>query len=154
MRLSVLIIAISGCLFLSNCGKDEIQLPEQDLTGKVDGEAWDLKFSSGFIFSSDLKYRVRFLSTQEGASDPCNVPSTGNTHVSIVIPLQRGSFSLPLPILEESARFHLADGNTILAASGFLEIFDIDNARIFGYLQAQLDDDNSVEGSFEALLCN
>ena len=124
------------------------------MQGSVTEEAWEIKFANGFIYSSDFKYEVKFLSTKEGASDPCAVPSTGNPFVSMIIPLQRGSFSIPLPINDESVKFHDGRGTTLHATSGFLEIFDIDNSRIFGYLQAHRDDENSVEGSFEVVLCN
>ncbi len=147
-------LLLSFVLLLTNCGENDIQLPDQVLVGKVEGKDWELKFGNAFIFSSDLKYQIKFLSTQESAQDPCAVPNTGNNHISMIMPLQRGSFSIPLPIVSESARFHYSDGSSAIATSGFLEIFDIDNLRIFGYLQAQLDDDNTVEGSFEVLICN
>ena len=151
---SVPVLVSMLCVTLVNCGKNEIQLPEKQLGGKVNGEDWELKFGNAYIYSSDLKYQLRFLSKKEGAEDPCAVPSTSNPHVSMIMRLQRGSFSIPLPIVAESARFNFGDGSSAIATSGFLEIFDIDNSRIFGYLQAQLDDDNSIEGSFEVLICN
>lgn len=139
---------------LSGCGGNEIQLPQQRLTGQIAGEDWDMKFANGYIFSSDLKYQLKFLSTKEGGDDPCAVPSTANTHISIIMQLQVRSYSLPLPIVEESVRFQFGNGSSSIATSGFLEIYDINNSRVFGYLQAQLDDDNTVEGSFEAFICN
>jgi hypothetical protein len=136
------------------CGQNEIELPEQELQGMVDGEPWQVKFSNGYLYSSDFKYQIKFLSTRESAEDPCAVPSTSNAHVSMIFQLSRGSFSVPFPIIEDSPRFLWANGGSAIATSGFLEIFDISNARVFGYLQAQLDDDNTVEGSFEAVICN
>ena len=35
-----------------------------------------------------------------------------------------------------------------------MEIYLIDNAQMFGYIQAILDDENTVEGSFEVRFCN
>ncbi len=154
MKAASLFLLFLGLFFLTNCGESEIQLPDQVLVGQVEGEAWELKFANAYIYSSDLKYQIKFLSTKEGGQDPCALPSTANSHISLIMPLQRGSFSIPLPITTESARFHWSDGSSAIATSGFLEIFDIDNLRIFGYLQAQLDDENTVEGSFEVQICN
>lgn len=141
-------------MLLTGCGQNEIQLPDQELEGMVAGEPWKFKLGNAYLYSSDLKYQIKFLSTEEGAEDPCTVPSTANAHVSMIMQLRRGSFSIPLPITDESARFHWPNGSSAIATSGFLEIFDINNARVFGYLQAQLDEDNIVEGSFEVLICN
>ena len=154
VRQSSLFLLLGFFVGLIGCGQDEIQLPDQVLQGKIDGKDWEMKFANAYIFSSDLKYQIRFLSTVESGEDPCAIPSTANAHVSMVFRPQIGSFSIPLPIFEESARFNVNLGNSVVATSGFLEIFDISNSRIFGYLQAHLDDDNSVEGSFEAVFCN
>ncbi|MEP5610942.1 MAG: hypothetical protein ABJP45_01770 [Cyclobacteriaceae bacterium] len=151
---SIVGLSLGMCLVWSSCGQNEIQLPEKTLQGIVDGEEWEMKFANAYIYSSDFKYQIKFLSTLEGAEDPCTVPSTSNAHISIIMQLRRGSFSIPLPIIDESARFIWSNGSSVIAASGFLEIFDIDNSRIFGYLQAQLDDENTIEGSFEAFICN
>lgn len=152
----LVLLALFGAISaaLPSCGGTQIELPEQRLTGSIDGQEWDMKFANAYIFSSDLKYQLKFLSTAEGGDDPCAVPFTANTHVSIIMPLQIRSYSLPLPIVEESARFQFSNGSSAIATSGFLEIYDIVNARVFGYMQAQLDDDNTVEGSFEAFICN
>lgn len=152
--LFALLVISSSLLGLSGCGGSEIQLPEQRLTGLIAGEDWDMKFANAYIFSSDLKYQLKFLSTKEGGDDPCAVPSTANPHVSIIMQLQIRSYSLPLPFVQESARFQFENGSSSIATSGFLEIYDIVNSRVFGYLQAQLDDGNTVEGSFEAFICN
>ncbi len=154
MKVTSFFLLLLGLLILTDCGESEIQLPDQVLLGQVEGQAWELKFANAYLYSSDLKYQIRFLSTRENAQDPCAVPSTSNSHISLIMPLQRGSFSIPLPITTESARFNWSDGSSAIATSGFLEIFDIDNLRVFGYLQAQLDDENTVEGSFEAVICN
>lgn len=154
MRFFSIVVSVFALLLMMGCGKDEIQIPNQPLKGMVAGESWELKFSNAYIFSSDLKYQIRFLSQEEVGNDPCAIATTGNRHVSMIFPLRIGSFSLPLPDNQESARFHFGPGNSSIATSGFLEIFDIDNSRIIGFMQAQLDDQNMVEGTFEVQICN
>lgn len=145
---------LGSTIWISSCLKNDVQLPDKELEGMIAGQAWEYKFANAYLYSSDFKYRIRFLSTKEPGEDPCAVPSTGNAHLSIVIPLEIASYNLQLPIIEETARFEIAGGNSVIATSGFLEIYHIDNSRVFGYIQAILDDDNSVEGSFEAVICN
>ena len=118
------------------------------MQGLIGGEDWQIKFGNAFLFSTDFKYQFRFLSTREGVNDPCGLPSTANAHVSMIMKLQQsGSFSVPFPVTSESPRFHFSDGSTAIATGGFLEIFATSQTQTFGYLQAQLDDNTTVEGS-------
>ena len=154
MRADAFLILLLLQSILSGCGNDEIQIPNQRLVGMVAGEEWNYKSANAFLFSSDFKYEITFLSTNESAEDPCLVPSPANPHISMVISPVIGSYSLPLPNIQESTQFHESVGIGVIATSGFLEIFDVNGGRIFGYMQAVLDDDNTVEGSFEAIICN
>lgn len=154
MKTKALLFLLVVQVCIAGCGNNEIQIPNQRLVGTVSGEEWNYKSANAFLFSSDFKYEIKFLSTNESAEDPCAVPSPGSPYVSIVLSPVIGSYSLPLPNLQESARFHESVGLGVIATSGFLEIFDVNGGRIFGYMQAVLDDDNTVEGSFEAIICN
>ncbi len=140
-------------LLFVGCSNDNIQLEEDPITGMVAGEDWTFQYGNGYINPNSI-YTIQLLSLEETANDPCAVPSPGNPFISMAIPLRRGSFSVPFPNLDESPRFHLSPGNSFIATSGFLEVYDIDNSRIFGYLQAQLDDENTIEGQFQAFICN
>lgn len=154
MRITSLFFMLIALLLATSCGQNEIQLPDQVLSGKIGGEDWEYKFANGFLVSSDLKYRIQFLSTEELATDPCSVPSTGNRFISMEIPYQLISRSIPFPIIEESPKFHITISNEVIASSGFLEIFDISGPRILGYMEASVDDENVVSGSFEAIICD
>ena len=147
-------LSIFAFALLIGCSQDEIQLPDQKLSGTVASEEWEIKFANAYLISSDLKYRIQFLSSKESGEDPCAIPSPGNPFVSMEIPLQRGSFSVPFPNINESPRFHVTNSSALNATSGFLEIYDVVNSRITGYLQAILDENNSVEGYFEVIICN
>ena len=147
------IIFILPLLFLS-CGGDDLDIANTPLTGTIEGESWSYENGNGYLFSSDLKYRIRLLSTEENVDDPCTSPRPNKPHVSFIVSPVIGSYSLPLPNLQESAQFHVNTATSSFATSGFLEIFDVSNNRMIGYIQAQLDEQNTVEGNFEAVLCN
>ena len=73
----------------------------------------------------------------------------------MILPFGSGSYSLPLPIFDESVKFVLGDGTVFQATSGIIEVFAIspDTQQLVGYLQADFDEDNSVQGRFIIDLC-
>ncbi|WP_436514492.1 hypothetical protein [Ekhidna sp. To15] len=143
--------------FLVACGNDDIQLPEQELLGKIDGQEWDYQSANGYLISSDFQYRARFLSDEESVSDPCTLPSPTLKHVKAIFrPAEISYFVAPQAIDDNQVQvsFEVSPSKSLIASSGFMEIYAIDNLIAFGYLQAFLDDDHSVEGLFEIRLCN
>lgn len=149
-------VILSSCL-LSGCGNDEIQLPNQILEGSINGTDWSYKSANGYLETSDFQYRVRFLSSKEAVTDPCTQPNPSLTHVKAIFkPAVRSYFVAPLALDNNQVQvtFEISPSQRVVATSGFMEIYAIDGQVIFGYLQAVLDDDNSVEGSFEIRLCN
>ncbi len=141
----------------TSCKSDDVQLPDKRLEGNINGEAWNYKSANGYLFSSDFQYRVRFLSDKETVTDPCSLPSPSLTHVSAIFrPIVGSFFIAPQAIDNNQAQvvFEISPSERLIAVSGFMEIFAIENQVVIGYLQAALDDDNTVVGSFEIRLCN
>ncbi|WP_420317260.1 hypothetical protein [Ekhidna sp.] len=156
-RKSFHLIFSSLILITIGCSGDEIQLPDNLLEGSIDGKDWNYKSANGYLVSSDLRYQVRFLSSDENVSDPCTLPSPTRAHVKAIFrPAERSYFVTPQAIDNNQVQvsFELSTSQNLVATSGFMEIYAIDNQVIIGYLQAVLDDDNTVEGSFEIRLCN
>ncbi|MEO9872370.1 hypothetical protein [Ekhidna sp.] len=144
-------------LLFTSCGKDEIQLPDQILEGKINGEAWSYSSANGYLVSSDFQYRIRFLSSEESVNDPCTLPSPSIEHIKAIFRPSEGSFFVSPQVLDNNqvqVSFEISPSKNLIASSGFMEIFAIDGQVVIGYLQAVLDDDNTVEGSFEIRLCN
>jgi hypothetical protein len=147
----LLLLALAG---FTACGDDETDIPNEPLTGTVAGEPWNYKFGNATLFTGDFKYRFLFLSDLEIGEDPCTIVNSTNPYIQVILPLQTGSYSLPLTPPQENLRFIYGDGTVLSAASGFIEVFAIDQARIVGYIQAEIDDDNSVEGRFVVEICS
>ncbi|WP_425389632.1 hypothetical protein [Ekhidna sp.] len=156
-RKSFLSTLISLLIIFCGCGDDEIQLPDKLLEGTINGEEWSYKSANGYLVSSDLQYRVRFLSSEETVKDPCTLPTPTLAHVKAIFrPAERSYFIAPQAIDNNQVQvsFEVSTSQNLIATSGFMEIYAIENQVIIGYLQAYLDDDHSVEGSFQIRLCN
>ncbi len=142
---------------LTGCGNDEIQLPNQKLEGKINGTEWSSDKANAYTFSTDFKYEVKLLSEEEPGSDPCSAPSPSKPFLSAVFRPSEGSFSLGSVLVDPNqvvVRIHPNTSSEFIITNGFMEIYLIDNAQMFGYIQAILDDENTVEGSFEVRFCN
>lgn len=153
LRFIILRGAVSLFCLLIACGDDQINVPDVPLEGKVAGVDWKYKFGGASLFSSDFKYKFLLLSTIEFGDDPCPIISSSKPHLQIVLPLNTGSYSLPLPIFSENLKFVMGDGQIRSATAGFIEIVAIDNGQLISYLKADFDEDNQVLGTFVVELC-
>ncbi|MEP1034099.1 hypothetical protein [Ekhidna sp.] len=156
-RKTLVVLLIGTASIFSGCGNDDIQLPDQKLEGKIDGGEWNYQSANGYLFSSDFQYQVRFLSDEESVSDPCTLPAPTLKHVKAIFkPAERSFFVAPQVIDDNQVQvsFEVSSSRSLIASSGFMEIYAIDNLVVIGYLQAVLDDDHTVEGLFEIRLCN
>lgn len=146
---------------LSFCVGDDSDFSDlqgRTLKGTIAGDTtWVYGSANAYLFSSDQKYRVRFLSSEETASDPCTVPTPTLEHVTATFrPLVGSYFVTPIAVEDNQVQVTLSPSasENVVATSGFMEVYAIENLRIYGYLQAVLDSDNRVEGSFEIRICN
>ena len=148
IRILPIILLFLGC-------KDEIHLPDEPLQGKINGKEWTMGVANAYLVSSDFKYKIIFLLKDEIVDNPCDLPVPTLPYVSVIMksPFQ-GSYSIPLPIISESVKLHSSFSKNITATSGFIEVFDVHQRKIRGYMQAKLDTDNFVEGAFEVVVCN
>jgi hypothetical protein len=156
--LGVLLI-LSGLSFgLSSCGNDQINLPDKKLEGTIGTKEWNSDKANAYTFSSDFKYQVKFLSSEEPTgSDPCSAPSPSKPYISAVFKPSEGSFSFSTVLIDPNqvvVKIHPSTSKEFIVTNGFMEIYIIDNAIMYGYIQAIYDDENTVEGSFEVRLCN
>lgn len=142
-----------------SCGKDEVELPDKVLQGEINGQEWTYKSANAFLESADFIYKVTFLSTEESVSDPCALRSTAKRNVTAFLrfPEYEGNYSITPQLVSSNdvvVTFNANISGSLIATSGFMSIFAIENRVVFGYLQAVLDDENTVEGSFQIRLCN
>ncbi|MEO9482919.1 MAG: hypothetical protein ABJG47_05710 [Ekhidna sp.] len=142
---------------MSSCVDNNIQLPDQTLEGKINGLDWNYSSANAYLVSSDFQYQARFLSDEEAVSDPCALPSPSLRNVRAIFRPATGPFFVAPQALDNNqvqVTFDISPSQRLVASSGFMEIYVIDNQVVIGFLQAVLDDDNTVEGTFEIRLCN
>ncbi len=150
----LILIILSG---LAGCNGNEIQVPDTPLEGQISGAEWNYKSANGYLISSDFQYRVRFLSDKESVKNPCTLPNPSRTHVSAVFYPSVGSFFIAPQLIDDNqvqVSFELSISQKLIATSGFMEIYAIDSQVATGYLQATLDEENTIGGRFEIHLCN
>lgn len=153
------LLNILGFLFLQGCA-DTIELPENDLEGKIEGDDWSYGTANAFENkrTTDGQYEVSFIAREESPSNPCQLPSPGLAHVRAIFRPSIGSFTVsPQAISDNQVQviFQVSNAKAITANSGFMEVFDIRGNTIIGYLQASDDVENTiVEGRVEIDICN
>lgn len=155
IRFAILLGVITISSQLISCKGDDIDLPDVPLAGKIGGVDWEYKMGNATFVSIPDKYRILLLSTREAGDDPCPIVSSGNPHLQMILSLQSPSFTLPLPVFDESVKFVLGNGTVLTATSGFIEIvaIDYDSQQLAGYIKADFDEDNAVLGTFIVDFC-
>ncbi|MEM6643554.1 MAG: hypothetical protein AAF616_11290 [Bacteroidota bacterium] len=148
--------SFSVLLFMVACSGNDLDLQNQPLSGTIGGESWEYDLANAFPLGG-RQFRIQFLSENEPVTDACTLPSPGLTHVKAIFVPAVGDFTVsPIAIDENQVQvaFQISPSVSVDATSGFMSIFDINNSTIVGYLQAVLNDDNTVEGAFRVSLCN
>ena len=150
-------VVLGSILLLSACGGNELDIPDQPLEGTINGEAWRYGSANAFRLSADGLFQARFLSDREPVIDPCTRPFPGLVHVKAIFRPSIGDFSVAPVAIDNNqvqAAFEISPSTSLIAVSGFMSIFDINNSAVVGYLQVILDDGNSVEGAFRMSICD
>jgi hypothetical protein len=149
------LFALISLTVLTNCKEDELG-SNQLLEGVIGGEKWVFKFGKANFNSIDNIYDIEFYSTLQTQDDPCTIISTANAYISVQLPNQIGTYTLPFGIQSQTLKFNLkgTSNDNYAASSGFIEISIISGGRIGGYIFAEFDEDNKVEGNFVMERCN
>ena len=157
-RTSLLFVSVLALLSFQNCGSDTIELPENDLEGKIGGTNWTYGGANAFRRTTGGQYEVKFISNAEAPANPCGLPSPGLAHVKAVFTPSFGSFTVSPQAIDGNqvqVIFQVSNAQAVTANSGFMEVFDITGGTVFGYLQASEDVNNTfVEGRVEIVLCD
>ena len=124
-------IAVGLLVTTMSCGDDRVDIPDKPLEGMVAGEPWLFRYGTFRQFSA-TEFEFRFFSTREIADDPCALVTTSNPHMTVVVPANQASISLPIPGDNfKQFKFEFGNGGSINATSGFIELFVSDG---FNYL--------------------
>lgn len=145
--LLVLLVVVVGC------GDDNNLTDIPFVQGKIGGEEWNFLYGKAFRDVREGTFDISLYSDMEVVASACGVATTNNAHMTLTIPISEMNFNLPNN--GESLSFE-QKGSTqsFLATSGFVEITQILGNQVSGFVQAQFDDNNIVEGRFRLEICN
>ncbi len=131
-----------------NCDNDN-GLSGPLVNGTIGGETWEYQFAKANYLSSTDEFAVEMFGQLEMETDPCVIVSI-NAYISFTISNEEGYYPLPLSEGTKNLKFHQSGvGQQFLdATSGFIEITSIEGRRVGGYIQAIVDDENTIEGTF------
>lgn len=155
IRTTLLSISVLLMALLTSCDNDINDFdPELDpLKGKIAGQDW--QYAAGNAQFDGFRNDVEGLIIGEGVQDPCGVRVTSKAHLRVRFPADRRNFTLPFIDNEGYVIFNHPNGAKRLTASaGFIEVVAISGTEVIGFINADFDDNNTVQGSFELRVCN
>ena len=158
---------LSGLLAFQSC-RDENEnksaptfaFKDQMMSGKIDDVTWTKQdgIAEANTVGQASVLNFAFFITQPGGS-ACQVafPIKG-AHVSFLVVGVKGLYAItdPDPYKSNGApsvTITTADGSTLIAKRGAVEILGISNTTVSGRIDAYADDQNFVNGNFEVLIC-
>ena len=150
-----LLSILTGCLLVfAGCDDDinKFDLNKDPLSGKIDGVEWN--YTGGRVDYSNFSNQAAGKIFNENLTDPCLRINTSNAHLDVAFFTQRGNYTLGL-IDSGEIKFVTPNGGAIYTAtSGFIEIIEVNAFEIIGYISADFDDNNFVQGSFLVRICD
>lgn len=154
MRKWLAIVLITGFSVLMACDDqvNRYDLERDPLKGKINGTDWQYKGGSSLYDA--LTSSVTGIIFSQEAADPCGIRITSSPHMSVKLPTTRGSYNLPFIGDQYYIRFSTGSGVQYTATSGFVDIVEVTSLEIIGYISADFDDQNAVQGAFLQRICN
>lgn len=155
MKTEFLILLIALIIPGIGCDKDtnNFDLNKDPLRGVIGGKEWEYTVGNGeYLISAN---RITGLIMNEDLQDPCVKKLSSLSHLSVRFPPVRASYNLPFIGNDGYIVFSLAGGSTkYTATSGFIEVVEVSSHAVIGYISADFDDNNHVQGSFLLEICN
>lgn len=149
----ILLAAVAMLLVLASCGEEsENAIGEKLLSGSIDGVDWEYRYGKAFLNTIDNVIDSELYGTMQTQDDPCSIFISGEAHLSIQIPAEPGTYSIPGEIrvvFEQEG----TDNAAFDATSGIVEITAVTGNRVTGIIDASYDASNEVSGSFVFNIC-
>lgn len=159
MKSVVNLICFTLLLFCVACSDDDepstndLENPASGIIGGVD---WQFDLGTAFFEEIDNKYTINLLGIAEGAdNDGCNIIFPGEEYVRFTVDAEVGRTDIPFEFSAQGVKFYpdRSVGGFELATDGYVEITAITDNQVTGVLDATLDSNNQVSGSFVVTIC-
>ena len=157
--MSKTLLPIWTLFFLALCGCDDqinkFDLEKDPLSGKIGGVEWEYSANGGRVdYSNFSNQATGKIFNDPNLTDPCLKILSNEAHLDVAFFTQRGNYTLGL-IDSGEIKFVTPNGGAIYTAtSGFIEIVEVNAFEIIGYISADFDEDNFVQGSFLVRICD
>lgn len=140
-------------VFLTSCGENinSVDLDKDPLRGTLNAEEWTALTGSGLY--QDFTNSVSGLFVDFELNDPCALRATLLNNVEIQVPAYPNTYTLSVSPYTKVI-FHLQGGVQYTVPSGFIQVVKVTQNTVIGYLSADLDEENVVQGSFLLPICN
>ncbi len=153
---NIWLLVVSFMLFtLIGCDNtlDNFDTEKDPLIGKIGGEDW--KYISGGARSDLRTNQIAGLLTGLNVQEPCAIRVLGEPYLELRVPGRIGNYNLPSANGEVTLIFVSRNGEQRLSVTGgFMEIAALSGRQALGRINASVDDDNTVEGSFLLEICD
>jgi hypothetical protein len=130
---------------------DQFDTEKDPLVGKIGGEDW--KYASGNARFNVNTNSLSGLLVAKGVQDPCAIRLSGDAHLTLIVPAERGTYNLGIFNGPEIIFNTPSGAQRFTASGGFIQIAAINSRQALGYINATFDDDNYVQGAFLVDIC-
>lgn len=147
------VLATTVLLVSCNDDTNRLDLDKDPLKGKIGGAEW--QYTVGNAQYSPFNNEATGIIINLETTEPCGVTNTILAHIKITIPTIKGTINLPDPQNRAIVKLANPNGGPIYTTTGgFIQIVEVNSREIIGYISADYDDDNYVQGSFLVEICN
>jgi hypothetical protein len=139
---------------LAACGGDDEAdepIAEQNLTGLIDGEAWDFAAGHTNAFLSEDSDTF-FASLYAEEFEACAFGEPTGPHLILSIPKEPGERKLSLG-LNMTFVLDNEDNDNLIGIRGKIRVDEVTATSVTGAIRASFDSDNEVEGEFNVTVC-
>lgn len=154
---SLLVVSMVGLLgvFAACGGSDGGNYPaheDQPLQGTIDGEDWEYGAASATVSDDELSLEVYGSDVDE----PCGAVQSEEWKIITSLPAAEERHELEVSLTDEDAQSvtFAKDGNNVIIGNGFIEVTSLGESTVEVDLVADQDEENTVNGSFEATRCD
>jgi hypothetical protein len=148
--LGVLVLLLSGCGSGDGDGDGSASttIASGKLTGKVGGASWTLASAQTNAFLSDSD--GLWVDLYAESVTTCGASGGGNSLI-LTVPMKVGSYPFGNTL---NGTFVIASSNdNLVATNGLLRVDEVTSAMVRGGVSMTFNNDNSVSGDFEAVVC-
>lgn len=141
------LVALTSC----NDGADDFDLTKNPLDGKIEGAEW--VFVNGNASRNASTGQMNCFLLSKEVTDPCSVRASFDPYIYLKFPPQKGTYNIGFNAAEVIFSYK-NQTKQLNAYAGYIQIVYVSGTSIIGYLSADIDEDNIVEGSFSLKVCS